>query len=116
MIQAKDYHNDTTLGITKMNKHAVVCGDVSLDGIFGKSRLLCVTGSKAVVLATRQCLNHRDFMPYVSDEGGILDDLLSTLALERAVRFRKALKFAVLCDSEKHLYCVDGSVKGSHRD
>ena len=81
MNQAKDYHNDSKLNKTKLNKHAERCNAAVLDGVFGKRRLLCVAGSMDVVLAKVQCNKDRNFLPYVFDNGQILLELLETLGL-----------------------------------
>ena len=36
MVQAKDYHNNSSLCIQKLNAHAVRCADKSLNGVFGE--------------------------------------------------------------------------------
>jgi hypothetical protein len=79
MIQAKDYHNDNQLNIKKLNEHAARCSDVSLDGVFGKNRLLCVAGNAGVIHAKKSCTVKRNFMPFASNSGKILSDLLETL-------------------------------------
>ena len=56
MNQAKGYHNETKLLKTqKLEDHAGRCADHSLNGVFGGSRLLCVSGHFDVVKAKRKC-------------------------------------------------------------
>ena len=85
MIQAKDYHNGSKLNTTKLNEHAHRCGASVLDGIFGGDRLLCVAGSQEVVLAkkARAADKRRALIPYVFDNGLILESLLGTLQSQR---------------------------------
>jgi hypothetical protein len=53
--QAKYYNNNSRLNPKKLNEHAIRCNDVSLDGLFGKCRFLCVAGNADVIHAKKSC-------------------------------------------------------------
>jgi hypothetical protein len=99
MNQAKDYRNETKLNIKKLNEHAARCSDVSLDGVFGKNRFLCVAGNDGVIHAKKLCTVRRDFMPFASNLGNILGGLFVTLDSQRNVNTRVA-RYSILCNSE----------------
>jgi hypothetical protein len=109
MIQAKDYHNGTSLNATKLAKHARSCNDGSLDGVFGKTRLLCVAGSSTVVRSSKKCPYPREFMPYVPGSGHILTKLLACLELKRNMVTR-AFDHALLCDADSIVYDINGTL------
>lgn len=96
--QAKDYHNGSRLSIKKLNEHAERCSDASLNGVFGKDRLLCVAASSNVLFAKATCTQTRDFIPYAFDKGEILSELLETLEEQRNVKSRVETN-ATFCDA-----------------
>jgi hypothetical protein len=108
MIQAKDFHNGTLLNATKLAKHARSCNDGSLDGVFGKTRLLCVAGSSTVVTSSRKYPYPREFMPYVPGSGHILTKLLACLELKWNMVTR-AFDHALLCDADSIVYDINGT-------
>lgn len=105
MIQAKDYHNKSKLNIKKLKGHADRCKDVSLDGVFGECRLLCVAGSKDIVEAKQKCTQKRHFVPYASDKGEILKALLAVLESQRNANTR-AKRFGTLCNARMEEYLI----------
>jgi hypothetical protein len=109
MIQAKDYHNGTSLNATKLSKHARNCNDDSLDGVIGEKRLLCLAGGSVVVTASRKCQCPREFMPYAPGNGLILNDLLGRLELKRNMVTR-AINHALLCDAKSNVYDINSKV------
>lgn len=100
MNQAKDYHNGgSKLHTKKLNERAVRCSAPVLDGVFGKRRLLCVAGSKDVVVAKVACAQKRNFMPYAFDSGRILKGLLKTLESQRNLKTRMLIN-ATFCTGD----------------
>ena len=105
MVQAKDYHENSSLDAQKLIAHAVRCDDDSLNGVFGekKCRLLCVAGSSDKVLAKGTCQLQRNFIPYASNCGKILKELLPVLYKKRAYLARIKL-YALFCDTNGDSY------------
>lgn len=97
MVQAKDYHDTSTLDVHKLNKHAQTMSNKVLDGVFGKQRLLCVASTSASLLATSQVSIEREFLPFVFNMGNLLSQLLSQLKSQRFQSNRIA-KYACFCD------------------
>lgn len=101
MVQAKDYHDTSTLDVHKLNKHAQTMSNKVLDGVFGKQRLLCVASTSDSLLATSQVSNEREFLPFVFKTGNLLSELLSELKSQRCQSNRIA-KYTYACFCDKY--------------
>ena len=97
MIQAKDYHENSTLDAKKLNNHAQTMSNTVLDGVFGDLRLLCVASASASLIATRAVQFEREYLPFAFNKGELLSDLLSKLKSQRSQSDRIA-KYACFCD------------------
>ena len=83
MIQAKDYHGDSRVDVGKMNEHAEKNADEVLDGVFGKTRMLCVASTADAVLGKGATKKKRDHLPYLFHRGKLVEGLLKKLQTQR---------------------------------
>lgn len=99
MIQAKDYHGNSRLDTTKLNKHAKTMNNKVLDGVFGSPRLLCVASGHESSTETKTDVMPRDYFPFEFNQGELLSHLLVSLQSQRS-QFYQFEKYSCLCDED----------------
>jgi len=108
LIQAKGYHGEN-IKEEQLNKLVDKAMDPSLNGVFGKNRLLCVASSASSFLNTgTETVQPRNFLPFAIQKGKLLKDLLIALKFQRSRQWRTAT-FSLLCSSDGTLV-EDGTV------
>ena len=113
MIQARDYHESSTLDTERMNEHAAKHNNDVMDICFGKTRLFCVASKREAVMAKGKATK-RQYMPFIVEEGLLLSEILPRLQVQRNRKLSEE-QHGDWCDKHGNVLGTSQSRKRSRR-